>query len=432
VVKKIHTFITIVKASKMKVSVIGLGKLGLCTAVCCARAGLETWGMDIRQDHLALLEQGRMPFDETDLEWTFQEGRPCLHLTADVGTAVANTDISLIIVPTPSMENGAFSNEHVLAALESMAPALRDKDAFHVVAVVSTVMPGTCEQEFIPLLERATGKVVGRDFGLAYNPEFIAIGSVIHDFLNPDLVLIGASDQRSANMLQAMYAQVCDNGPHMGHTSLINAEIAKLCINCYCTMKISFANNLSALCERTPGADAGQVVGIIGHDSRIGPKYIRPGLGFGGPCFPRDNEAFIRFARNLGGFGGLQEAVVAVNGQQVERLVRRILKASRSAGNKVALLGLSYKPGTYLTERSQALEIAVTLGNEYPELELRVYDPMARETGPFTQTPSLERCVENANVAAILTPWPEFMNISQWKHLLADQAVMINPWAQSL
>jgi UDPglucose 6-dehydrogenase len=409
----------------MKISVIGLGKLGLCTAVCCARAGFETWGMDLKKDYVALIKNGEIPFYESELEENLLKYKENLHLTTDISEAVANSDISLLIVPTPSQEDGAFSNEYLINALKSMGPALAAKKTFHVVDIVSTVMPGSCDNIFKPLLEKITGKKVAEEIGLAYNPEFIAIGSVLKNFLNPDLLLIGESDPQTGQALEEMYSAVCDNNPHVGRTSLINAEIAKLSINCYCTMKISFANNLASICEKVAGADAGDITEIIGHDSRIGGKYILPGLGFGGPCFPRDNEAFINFTRQAGGFSGLQQAVVDINNAQPGIVTDKIISLSPENGT-VALLGQAYKPQTYLTERSQALEIALKL-SEHRGLKVKVYDPLAKEHGPWETCQSLAECVTGANVAAILTPWPEFFDTS-WHRLLCSGATILNLW----
>lgn len=410
----------------MKISVIGLGKLGLCTAVCSARAGFETWGMDIRPEYVALLEKGKIPFYETGLEESFKAHRKNIQLTTEINKAVSNTDISLIIVPTPSGSDGAFSNEFVKTVIEAMGPAIAEKDTFHVVDIVSTVMPGSCENEFKPLLEKVTGKEVGKTIGLAYNPEFIAIGSVIHNFLNPDLLLIGESDPKTGGLLEEMYSAICTNKPFMGRTSLINAEIAKLSINCYCTMKISFANNLSALCEKIEGADATSITEIIGKDSRIGEKYIKPGLGFGGPCFPRDNEAFINFINNINGFSGLQQAVININNAQPKRTVQKILNAAPENAT-IALLGQAYKPHTYLTERSQSLEIAKELAKKGTYKELRVFDPLAKESGAWTNCESLEESVTGANIVALLTPWPEFFDNS-WQNLLAEDCTILNLW----
>lgn len=411
----------------MRISVIGLGKLGLCTACCLARAGLDVVGADIDETLVDGLEAGRIPFFEPGLEELFDEVRGRMRLTTDCAAAARDTDATFIIVPTPSEDDGSFSNAHVVSVLECLVPVLAAKDRFHVVNVVSTVMPGSCENGFLPLLEEGTGLKAGRDFGLAYNPEFIAIGSVIKNFLEPDLVLIGESDPRTGAILEAVYRATCDNEPHIARLSLLNAEITKLSINCYCTMKISFANNLASLCEKLPGADAAAVTGVLGHDTRIGHKYIRPGLGFGGPCFPRDNEAFIRFADDLGGYSGLQRAVVEVNDSQIDRSVDRVRSELNGSGGKVAVLGLSYKPDTYLTERSQAEEIAQRLAREFG-LDVCAFDPLARTNGAVKMARSTEECVADADVVLVLTPWPQFMKEECWRPHLREGARVINMW----
>lgn len=411
----------------MKISVVGLGKLGLCTACCLARGGFGVVGMDIRSEYVEGLKQGIIPFQEAGLDSLLAEVQDRIHLTDSLAEAIELTDVALIIVPTPSTSDGSFTNEYLLRVFEQLGPALKDKDSFFVVDVVSTVMPLSGDRELIPSLEELSGKVVGKDIGYAYNPEFIAIGSVISNFLNPDLVLIGESDSRTGDILQKVYEQTCDNEPVMCRTSVVNAEVAKLSINCFCTMKISFANSLGMLCESIPGADAHEIAGLIGNDTRIGGKYIRPGLGFGGPCFPRDNEAFIRCAELAGGKAPIQEAVVAINNSMVDVFVERIHNAAPSPDAVVSLLGLSYKPETYLTERSQSLDIAKTLTSRYPKLQVRVHDPMATESGAWEQRETLEACVNGADVAAILTPWKEYMDLA-WMQEMAPGSVLVNCW----
>ena len=410
-----------------KLAVIGLGKLGLCTAACFARASYPVAGMDIRKDWIAMLKDGQCPLQEPGLSDLLGETRDNLSFTSDLDQALAGAGVCFIVVPTPSREDGAFSNQYVIEVLEQVASRLDKMADFPVVAVVSTVMPGSGTDVFIPLLEEMSSRKAGTDFGYAYNPEFIAIGSVIRDFLHPDLVLIGESDPKTGAIIEKIYDETCNNSPFMAHATVTEAEIAKLAINCYCTMKISFANNIGNLCDSMHGVDAGKICAILGQDSRIGSKYIRPGLGFGGPCFPRDNEAFIRFAHDLGGWAELQEATVAVNNRQPRLLAEKILRAARSHGSVVALLGQSYKPGTALTERSQAVEIAHELAIMAPGLELRVYDPMARESGPWVLADGLAACVKGANVVAILTPWEEFQDLGT-ANLMDSNAAILNFW----
>lgn len=411
----------------MRISVFGLGKLGLCTAVCLADAGYQVIGMDIRKDHIQSLDSGKIPFYEDDLDAYLKKNRDALKFTSSLDEAIIESDASFIVVPTPSSAKGAFSNQFIIDVLDNASPFLKSKESYHIVNIVSTVMPGACKEVFIPLLEKHANKTIGKDIGLTYNPEFIAIGSVIRDFLNPDVVLIGESDPKSGSIIEDIYHHTCKNTPHIARTSLINAEIAKLSINCFCTMKISFANNLGEVCGKMEGADAGRICEIIGQDSRIGGKYIKPGLGFGGPCFPRDNEAFIHFLEGVGGTPALQQAVVDINGRQVGIVVEKIVRAASEYGNRVALLGMAYKTDTYLCERSQPIEIARRLADEYPQLDLRVYDPMAECAGNWTTAESLEACVKGTHVAAVLTPWPLFRDTA-WYKLLAARNCILDFW----
>lgn len=409
-----------------KVAVIGLGKLGLCTAACFARAGYQVVGVDVSSDHIECLKRGEVTFFEEGLKPLLAEVNGRLSFTMDIKYAVDNSEACFIIVPTPSQAGGAFSNKYVMRVLKSMASALAAREDWYLVDVVSTVMPGSSTTRFQPLLEEMTGKKVGKEIGLAYNPEFIAIGSVISNFLNPDLVLIGESDQRTGDTLEEVYRNTCNNSPHIARTFLINAEIAKITLNCYCTMKISFANNLAAICSKVKGADGSEVASILGYDSRIGHKYIKPGLGFGGPCFPRDNQAFVNFVEEVNGCTGLQEAVLNVNKKQPELAAERITQAWDGKG-KVALLGQAYKPHTYLTEESQAVMIGKILSIMHPDMKLAVFDPLAKEYGPWELAESLEACADGASVAAILTPWPEFFE-NGWHSVLAEDARIVDFW----
>jgi UDPglucose 6-dehydrogenase len=412
----------------MAISVIGLGKLGLCTAACLAAKGYAVWGMDVNSEYIAQLIEGDLPFFETNLDSILEKARENIVFTDDISEAVENSNASFIIVPTPSKPCGSFDNTYIIKVLKRMIPTLKTKDDFHIVNIVSTVMPGSAEREFIPLLEQETGKRAGVEFGFAYNPEFIAIGSVIENFLNPDLVLIGESDTKTGEFIENIYRGTCENTPHFGRTSIINAEIAKLVINCYCTLKISFANYLATVCENVGHADANEITDIIGRDSRIGGKYIKPGLGFGGPCFPRDNIAFIQFAKKIGVGAGLMQNVVDINNAQVERVAKKIVDASEKSGSRIAVLGLTYKPNTYLTECSQALEVTLFLLQNHPELIVRAYDPLALTNGKIKTTSSLRDCVRGANVAAILTPWPEFYQ-QDWKELMAENSSVLDFWS---
>lgn len=417
----------------MNISVIGLGKLGLCTATCFAAAGHQVYGFDQNDYFRNELKARRNPIDETGLSELLESAWNTLRIVDNHEEALRDSDVTLIIVPTPSMADGRFNNEYVIKVLEGIAPALAARNSFHVVDVVSTVMPGSSGNIFRPLLERLTGKRCGIDFGLAYNPEFIALGSVVRNFLNPDMVLIGASDERTGSMLAELYRSTCKTDPTMALMSLINAEITKISLNCYVTMKISYANALAAICEQVPNADIDVVTAAIGADSRVGSKYLKGGLGFGGPCFPRDNIAFQRFAEEFGAEAILGKAVVAINNAVPERLHRHIATHTQPPA-KIAVLGASYKPDTHIIEESQSVMLVKSL--TAAGYRVALHDPKAIDAVRQLLGDSVDYCddpydsISGASALILLTDWPVYRELD-WHRIAAiakPLATVLDSW----
>src|SRR6266568_1798064 len=340
------------RSSSVRVSVIGLGKLGAPLAAVIAHRGHTVIGADLNPEFVRQINDGKAPVEETGLQQMIDGCRSHLSATTDTQEAVAQTELSHVIVPTPSGPDGKFSLRHVLDAVAPIGAALREKTGFHVVALTSTVMPGHTAGKVLPALEKASGKRCGTDFGLCYNPEFIALGNVIDGLLHPDFVLIGESDPRSGQLLEDFYGTVCDREPPAARMTFVNAELTKLSVNTFVTTKISYANMLAQVCERLPGADVDVVTSALGLDTRIGRKYLRGALGYGGPCFPRDNVAFSALARELGSPGTLAEATDLLNRAQVDRL-EQLVRTHLPTGGTVGILGLSYKPATSIVEESQ-------------------------------------------------------------------------------
>ncbi len=304
------------------ISVIGLGKLGAPLAAVMASKGFSVLGVDLNEKFVAQLNASQAPVHEPGLQQLIDASRERLRGTMDIAEAILYSELTFIIVPTPSNEQGVFTNKHVLSAITSVGEALRAKPGYHVVNITSTVMPGSTDGELRDALERSSGRRVGRDVGLCYNPEFIALGTVIRDMLRPDAILIGESDTRAGDVLEHVYRRVCGELTPIGRMSLINAELTKIAVNTFVTTKISYANMLADLCERLPGADVDVVTGALGLDSRIGSKYLKGALGYGGPCFPRDNAAFSALARRVGARADLAEATDQINTYQVDRLAQ--------------------------------------------------------------------------------------------------------------
>jgi UDPglucose 6-dehydrogenase len=397
----------------VRIAVVGLGKLGAPLAAVMASKGHDVLGIDINPKAVELLNNGHAPVEEPGLQALVSASRERLRATTDVAAA-AECDVTILLVPTPSDERGAFTNRYALAALDEVGRGLASRDAYHLVVVASTVMPGSCEAELAPALEHASGRRIGDNLGLCYSPEFIALGNVIHDMLEPDMVLIGESDPRAGEVLEHISRGVVENDPPFRRMSLVNAELTKIAVNTYVTMKISYANALADMCERLPGADVEVVTDALGLDTRIGRKYLRGAIAYGGPCFPRDNKAFAVLARDLGAEPLLAEATDAVNIAQTDRLARAVQSRLKN-GDAVGILGLSYKPDTGLIEESPGVALARALGAA--GYGVHIYDPLALAAaasaleGIAQPAASIAELLERSDVVVIATPWPEFADL---------------------
>jgi len=399
----------------MHVSVIGLGKLGAPMAAVFAAKGHEVIGLDLNPAFLAALSAGRAPVEEPRLQEMIDAGRGRLAVTSDHVELVAKSEVTFIIVPTPSDETGAFSNRFIIAAVEKLGEALRQKAGYHIIVVTSTVMPGSMDGPIRTALERASGRTVGDDVGLCYNPEFIALGSVVDNMLEPDFLLIGESDPRAGALVASVYEGVCAKHPPARRMNFVNAELSKISVNTFVTTKISYANMLADLCDRLPGADVDVVAEAVGSDSRIGRKYLRGAVGYGGPCFPRDNIAFGALAERLGAHADIARATDAINRYQIDRLASCVTSRI-PRGGCVAVLGMSYKADTGVIEESQGVMLARRLSDA--GYAVVIHDPLAGEAAALalgsgvSRAPSAIEALHGADAAVIVTPWPEYRGLS--------------------
>jgi len=401
------------------ISVIGLGKLGSPMVACFAAAGFRVTAVDFNPQKVEAVNRGLPPVNEPGLAELMKEAGDRLTATRDIAEAVMDSDATFIVVATPSEPGGGFSLQYAVPACEAIGRALAFKKSFHLVVMTSTVMPGSTGGPVLAALERSSGKRCGKDFGLCYNPEFIALGTVIRDFYYPDFLLIGESDQRSGDMLAGLYKQVCKNSAPAARMNFVNAEITKLAVNTYITTKISYANMLARLCEKLPGADVNVVTDALGLDTRIGAKYLRGAVSYGGPCFPRDNRAFAALAFRVGASSGLAEATDIFNRAQIKS-VAEIVKSHRSDSQSIGILGLTYKPNTDVVEESFGLLLAEELSSS--DLPVIVYDPSSeaiRALGTrknIRVAPSAEQCIAESDLVVLATPWQTFHEIpaSQW------------------
>jgi UDPglucose 6-dehydrogenase len=397
------------------VSVIGLGKLGAPMAAAIAARGMHVIGVDSDAVKVDAMQQGRPPVFEPGLAEILQNGHGRLSATVSVEDAVRRSEITFVAVATPAETDGTFSLRYVIPVCEAIGRVLDSKQDFHVVVLTSTVMPGSTGGAVRQALERTSRKRAGIDFGLCYNPEFIALGSVIRDFLNPDLLLIGESDARAGALLESLYGIVCENRPAVARMNFVNAEIAKLSVNTFVTTKISFANMLARLCEKVPGASVDVVTGAIGLDSRIGSKYLKGAISYGGPCFPRDNVALIALADRLGASADLPRATHKFNRAQIGGLADMVAQ-HLGTGETAGILGLTYKPNTDVIEEAAGLLLAQELIAR--GLRVAAFDPAGHANGAIKLGSSVrlaasaKDCIAQSGVVVLATPWAEFLSIA--------------------
>lgn len=397
------------------VSVIGLGKLGASMAAVFASRGLNVIGVDVNERSVELVNQGKAPVQETDLEKYISENKQRIRATLSHEDAVINSDVSFVIVPTPSDENGSFSLQYAAWAYKEIGKAIAKKNSYHNVVLTSTVLPGATRYGLLPILEKESGKKAGHDFGVCYSPEFIALGSIIKDFLNPDFTLLGELDNKSGNQVEQIYKKVMLNGAPCKRMSLENAELTKISVNTFVTTKISFANMLADLCERIPGGDVDIVTDALGTDTRIGRKYLTGAIGYGGPCFPRDNVALSYIARALDSRTDLAETTDSYNRAMSEKIAGKLRKLIKP-GITVAVLGLAYKPMSHVVEESPGVYLARTLSKAGARVV--AYDPLANESaeaelkGSVVILNSIEDCLNQADIILITTTDEEFKDLS--------------------
>jgi UDPglucose 6-dehydrogenase len=418
--------------SKPTLSVVGLGKLGAPMAACLAAKGFPVIGVDVDAQKVNALNNAQAPVFEPGLPELLQVAKTRLKATQDILMAVLNSEVTFIVVPTPSEPDGSFSLRYVLQACEGIADALKKKPQWHLVVITSTISPGSMDNFIRPFLEERSGKRVGIDFGLCYNPEFIALGSVIRDFLNPDFVLIGESDERSGQMLEEIYRQVCENNPPVVRMNFVNAELTKLAVNTFVTTKISFANMLARICEKLPGADVDVITNALGLDSRIGKKYLKGAVSYGGPCFPRDNLALIAIAQKVGAPADIAEATDRFNRWQICWLAD-LIQIHLPEDGTVGILGLTYKPNTDVVEEA----VGLLLSQELRRRKIRVvtYDPagmgnarqVLRDEVIFKDSP--QACVKVSDVVVVTTPWEEFTSLPKevWQRY-SPPRVIVDCW----
>jgi GDP-mannose 6-dehydrogenase len=353
----------------MKISVFGLGYVGVVCAACLADDGHTVIGVEPNQVKVDLVNAGRSPVVEEGLGDLVSAAvtRGCLRATTDCGEAVTHTDLALLCVGTPSRTNGSLDVSYLGRVSEQIGAALKQRDGFFVVAVRSTVLPGTASKVVIRALERTSGRRLGQDFGVCVYPEFMREGSAISDFYHPPKIVIGASDERSRQRLTEI---VSATEAPMFQTNIELAEVTKYVDNAWHAIKVAFANEMGVI-AKTHGLDGRQVMEVFCADQKLNlsSSYLRPGFAFGGSCLPKDVRALNYESRSLDLDLPLLNAVLPSNRAHLDRAFQAI---ARRGHCRVGVLGLSFKAGTDDLRESPMVDVVERLIGK--GFDIMIYD----------------------------------------------------------
>ena len=345
----------------MKISIFGLGYVGSVSAACLADAGHDVLGVDVDEKKVANINAGLSPVLEPGLPELIADVVRSGKLRATSGE-LQDSDLSIVCVGTPSNENGSLCLDYVRRAVQQIGAFIASRSTYHVVCIRSTVLPGTTESLVIPVLEQTSGKKAGRDFGVCMNPEFLREGSSIRDYHCPPFTVIGELDQRSGDVIAQVYAGL---PAPMIRTPLAVAEMVKYAGNAFHALKITFANEMGLLCKRL-GVDGTTVLDVFCQDQKlnISRAYLQPGFAFGGSCLPKDLRALLYKAKELDLEPPVLRSILTSNTHQIEEAYRLIKKTGKK---KIAMVGLSFKPGTDDLRESpiaELIEMLIGKGHE--------------------------------------------------------------------
>jgi GDP-mannose 6-dehydrogenase len=404
------------------ISVFGLGYVGAVSLACLAENGHKAIGVDVNPLKADIINQGRSPIIENGLEEMIKKGVDSGSIQAimDSREAVRTTDISFISVGTPSNGNGSLDLKYVEKVAREIGKALAVKNAYHVVVLRSTVLPGTTEELLIPILEQESGKKCGVDFGVCFNPEFLREGTAIKDFYDPPFTVIGSNDEKAAEMVRELYSML--NAPlRMVH--IREAEMIKYACNAFHALKVTFANEIGSICK-AGGIDSHKVMEIFCLDTKLNlsPYYLKPGYAFGGSCLPKDLRALVYLGRHFDLSLPILESIIPSNDLQVERAYQMVTQAG---SKRVGVLGFSFKAGTDDLRESPIVELIERLiGKGY---DIQVYDKnvslanlyganrayIEKEIPHIAQLmrDRIEDVIEGSDVIVIGNNSPEFQNV---------------------
>jgi len=390
----------------MRIAVVGTGYVGLVSGVCFSEFGFDVTCVDTDPEKIRRLKDGIIPIFEPGLEDMLVRNASHLTFTTDLTAALADADAVFIAVGTPSRRgDGEADLTYVEAAARQVAQAMRPGT---LVVVKSTVVVGTTRR----VKQIIADEVPDKDFSIASNPEFLREGSAIEDFMRPDRVVIGVDDDRAEQILRQLYRPLNLRETPIVVTSLENAEITKYAANAFLAMKVTFINEIADLCEKA-GGDVQDIAKAIGIDNRIGSKFLHPGPGYGGSCFPKDTRAMAAIAARLGSPIRLVETTIRVNDERMQALAEKVAAEAGDglSGKTVAILGIAFKPNTDDIRDSASLTLIPAL--QEAGATIRAHDPEAMEQAANV-LPDVVWCedayeaCDGADIVVILTEWNEY------------------------
>jgi nucleotide sugar dehydrogenase len=348
-------------ASRGKISLIGVGRLGICSALVFEQAGYDVCGVDVDAGYVAKLNDRTFESHEPRVTELLRKATK-LHCTLDLAEAVNFSDLLFICVDTPSTGDDrhydTFKLNKVLSNINNLKPSNKH------VQIMCTVLPGYIRNEGRQLLKDCVNTT------LNYNPEFIAQGAIVYGFLNPDVVLIGAENEEAGRLIQSIYEHAVSNKPHYAIMSPESAEVMKISLNCFITTKIAYANMIGDIADLTPGAEKEDILKAIGHDSRVGLKCLIPGWSYGGPCFPRDNRALAGYSDKIGFDALISKATNSANEKHCEFQAQQLLGKNKDV---YVFEHIAYKfpCDVAITEESAKLKVGVILSRSGKRVILR-------------------------------------------------------------
>ena len=409
-------------------SVIGLGKLGFPFALFLASRKIKVLCYDNNRKIINDIKKNKSPYIEPYTQKYLQKYKNNISITSDLSEIINKSDITHLVLPTPSLRNNSFSNKYIIDCLDKLAPFIKKKRN-HIINITSTVMPGSCRNVFCKILE-SKGLKNNKDFIITYNPHFIAQGTTIHNLENPDFVLIGADDKRGKKLV-SYYNEIYKNKILISFLNTQEAEIVKISINSYITSKITFSNFISEICESVKNVDGSKVLKAIGKDHRIGNSYLGVGTKYSGPCFPRDNKALDYFVRKKIR-NSLPKFIDKINNSQTSRLVniiKRIISKNKLNKINLGILGLTYKDKTSILKDSQSYDLIKTI--KFNKLsKINVYDNNLKPSEEYLKKnklfyfKDLKKIIKNSKILLLMYPSKNFR-----KELLKSRnKIIIDCW----